>query len=67
MTGKGISEILPQVFRDAAERMRREREEDFERRLAQLEEISMRAAAKISPNAPSPDEIIGYDENGLPM
>jgi hypothetical protein len=64
-TGRGIGEIVLELARQEAERLRRARQGSFER-LRRLEEISMRAAAKIPPDAPSPDEIIGYDEWGLP-
>jgi antitoxin VapB len=63
-TGKGITEIVLDLTRDEAERLRRVR--DYESRLARMEEASRQAAAKIPPDAPSADEIIGYDEWGLP-
>ncbi len=62
-TGREVGEVLRDLVRQEAERIRRERE--FQERLARLEEISHRAAAKIPKDAPSPDEIIGYDEWGL--
>lgn len=65
-TGKGITEIVLDLARQEAERLRAERERDFETRFQRLEDISRRAAAKIPPDAPSPEEIIGYDEWGLP-
>ena len=65
-TGKGITEIVLDLTRQEAERLRAGREQDFEVRLQRLEEISRRAASKIPPDAPSDDEIIGYDEWGLP-
>ncbi|HEX8374386.1 MAG TPA: type II toxin-antitoxin system VapB family antitoxin [Geminicoccaceae bacterium] len=63
-TGKEVGDILRDLARQEAERIRKER--DFEERVRRLEEISVRAAAKIPKDAPSPDEIIGYDEWGLP-
>lgn len=63
-TGREVGDVLRDIVRQEAERIRKER--DFQERLARLEEISRRAAAKIPKDAPSPDEIIGYDEWGLP-
>ncbi len=65
-TGKGITETVHDLLRQEAERLRAEQARDFDIRLQRLEEISRRAAAMIPPDAPSPDEIIGYDEWGLP-
>jgi antitoxin VapB len=65
-TGKDIEEIVLGLVRQEAARLRRVREHELERRRRRIDEISLRAAAKIPPDAPSPDEIIGYDEWGLP-
>jgi len=59
-TGREVGDVLRDLVRQEAERIRRERE--FQERLARPGEISRRAAAKIPKDAPSPDEIIGYDE-----
>jgi antitoxin VapB len=63
-TGKGTSQIVRELAQAEAQRLRRLRDIDERRR--QIDEITRRAAAKIPPDAPTPDEIIGYDEHGLP-
>lgn len=65
-TGKAIGEVVLELARQEAARLRRPVGGDHAERLQRLEEISRRAAAKIPKDAPSPDEIIGYDEWGLP-
>ena len=60
-TGKAVEDIVLQLVRQEAARLQRVREHEIERRRRRIDEISLRAA-KIPPNAPSPDEIIGYDE-----
>jgi antitoxin VapB len=68
-TGREVGDVVRDIVRREADRIRKERdfqERDFQERLARLEEISCRAAAKIPRDALSPDEIIGYDEWGLP-
>lgn len=63
-TGREVGDVMRDLARQEAERIRKER--DIEERRRRIEEISRRAAAKIPKDAPSPDEIIGYDEWGLP-
>lgn len=64
--GKAIAEVVLELARQEAARLRQPARGDYAERLQRLEEISRRAAAKIPKDAPSPDEIIGYDEWGLP-
>jgi len=66
LSGRELDEILLALAREEAEKLRRSRPGDVEGRRARLEAISRRAAAKIPEDAPTPEEIIGYDENGLP-
>jgi hypothetical protein len=64
MTGMGTTELVLDMARERAERLRRER--DLDRRREAIDRACREAAAKIPPDAPSADEIIGYDEWGLP-
>jgi antitoxin VapB len=64
MTGKSATELVVELLRREAHRLRRAR--DFDARRREIEGISKAYAAKLRPNPQSPDEIIGYDENGLP-
>lgn len=63
-TGKGATELLLELLRAEAARQRRVR--DVEERRRRIEAICREAAARLPPNPPSPDEIIGYDQHGLP-
>ena len=65
-TGKGITEIVLDLGHDEADRLRQARGQDVERRRRAIDEASERYAARLGPNPPSIDEIIGYDEDGLP-
>jgi hypothetical protein len=62
--GKEVDDILRDLARQEAERVRKER--DIEERRRRINEITARTAARIPEDAPSPDEIVGYDERGLP-
>ena len=63
----GQSAIAAGIGKSAqAEALRLRRVRDIDERRRKIDEITLRAAAKILPDAPSPDEIIGYDEDGLP-
>lgn len=63
-TGKGPTSVMLELLRREATRIRRERDIDERRR--KIDEISKRYCAKLPPNPETPDEIIGYDEDGLP-
>jgi len=63
-TGKGTSQIVVDLLRTEASRLRRIR--DIERRRRRIKELARRYSARLPENPLSPDEIIGYDENGLP-
>jgi antitoxin VapB len=63
-TGETKTEAVIKALRDRLDRVRRERSK---RRLQDvLEEIAEHAAKLPELDPRSPDEIIGYDENGLP-
>jgi len=64
-TGKGPTSVMLDLLRKEAERLRRER--DIEERSRRIDEIVRRSSAKWpAGEGPTPDEIIGYDEDGLP-
>jgi antitoxin VapB len=63
-TGETKTEAVTRALRDRLARLRRER---GRRRLAdELEEIAVHCAGLPIVDARSPDEILGYDRNGLP-
>jgi antitoxin VapB len=64
--GVGMTEALRQVLAEELERQRSVREAAREAKLAALMEISRRGAALPRLTGLSDEEIIGYDENGLP-
>lgn len=64
LTGETKTEAVTQALRDRLARVRRER---TERRLAdQLDEIALRCSRLPVLDSRTPDEILGYDEHGLP-
>lgn len=64
LTGETMTEAVTQALRDRLERLRRQR---TDRSLAdELDEIARRCARLPVLDSRQPDEILGYDENGLP-
>jgi antitoxin VapB len=64
LTGETKTEAVRQALRDRLERVRRER---TGRRLAdELDAIAGHCASLPVRDARTPDEILGYDEHGLP-
>jgi antitoxin VapB len=64
LTGETKTEAVTQALRDRLARLRRER---IRRRLAdELDEIATHCARLPVLDSRRPDEILGYDENGLP-
>lgn len=64
MTGESKTEAVRQALADRLDRLRRER---VGRRLAdELDEIALRAAQLPVLDHRTDDEILGYDERGLP-
>ncbi len=64
VTHRGKSQIVLDLLRHEVARLRRSHQ--FESRRQRLESIAQRYAARLPQTGPSPDEIIGYDETGLP-
>jgi antitoxin VapB len=64
VTKRGKSQIVLDLLRHEVARLRRSHQ--FESRRQKLESIAERYAARLPQPSPSPDEIIGYDDNGLP-
>jgi antitoxin VapB len=64
LTGEGLTQTILEALRERHQRIRAAREQDqlFE----DLSAIARRTAALPRLDNRSPDEIIGYDENGLP-
>jgi antitoxin VapB len=64
LTGETKTEAVTQALRDRLARLRRER---IQRRLAaELDEIALHCARLPLRDSRTPDEILGYDEHGLP-
>jgi antitoxin VapB len=64
LTGETKTEAVTQALRDRLARLRRER---AQRRLAdELDEIALHCARLPVRDSRTPDEILGYDEHGLP-
>ncbi len=64
-TGKGTSRIVLDLLRREAARLRRARGTGDRRR--EIEEITRRYSGRLPGHPASPEAIIGYDENGLPL
>ena len=64
VTHRGKSQIVLDLLRHEVARLRRGHQ--FESRRQRLESIAERYAERLPQTAPSPDEIIGYDDTGLP-
>ncbi len=63
-TGKGAARIVLELLRKEAGRLRRRR--GMVERRAMIEAISRRYSARLSAHPPSPEALVGYDEDGLP-
>lgn len=64
LTGETKTEAVTRAIRDRLGRLRRQR---ARRRLAdELDEIALHCARLAVRDARTPDEILGYDEHGLP-
>lgn len=64
MTGEGLTQTILQALRERHQRIRAAREQ--KRLMEDLTAIARRSAALPEIDRRSPDEIIGYDEHGLP-
>ena len=63
-TGETLTAAIEQALRERLERLRRRRRASV--RLERLLEIANRVASLPRLDNRTPDEILGYDENGLP-
>jgi hypothetical protein len=63
VTGKGTSQIVLDLLRREAARLRRQHGVDERRR--RIEAIGRRYSARLPKRPAPPDEIVGYDETGL--
>jgi antitoxin VapB len=64
-TGKGASQIILELLRKEAARQRRQTQ--LEERREKIRVLAERYSARLPSDTAPPDEIIGYDENGLPV
>ena len=64
LTGEGLTQTILQALRERHQRVRAARQQ--EQLMEDLTAIARRAAALPELDRRSPDEIIGYDEHGLP-
>ena len=63
-TGQSLTTVVVDALRDKAEKTRRLK--DREARIQAILDIGRRYSALPDRDTRTPDEIIGYDENGLP-
>jgi antitoxin VapB len=64
LTGEGLTQTILQALRERHQRVRAARQQ--ERLMEDLTAIARRSAALPELDHRSPDEILGYDEHGLP-
>ena len=64
LTGESLTEAVAAALRERLERERRRRGKAIDR--AEVMRIARRIAARPVLDGRSPDEILGYDEHGLP-
>ena len=66
LTGESIADSVRTALRERLERTRGRSEEEKQRMVEAALAIARRCSAKPLLDPRTPDEIIGYDENGLP-
>lgn len=66
LTGESLTDAVRQSLADRLMRERRKRQEKSEEFIRRLTEIAKRCAALPDYDTRSADEIIGYDEYGVP-
>jgi antitoxin VapB len=64
LTNESLSVVVVQALREQAQHLRKA--EGRGANLTQMHEIAARSARKCRGDRRSPEEIIGYDEHGLP-
>jgi len=63
-TGKGTTQIVLELLRQ--EVALRQRSHAVAERRRRVEEIRARYSARLGEQAATPDEVVGYDQHGLP-
>lgn len=63
-TGKGASQIVLELLRKEA--AYRRRQQQLEERRSRIEALGRRYSARLPADPASPEEIVGYDADGLP-
>ncbi len=66
LTGETMTETIRTALRERVERTKGRSEEEKRRMVEAAMAIAQRCSSKPLLDPRSPDEIIGYDENGLP-
>ncbi len=66
LTGKSITDAVTKALKDAVAKARVSHRSDVERIIAEVDEIAAHCASLPILDARSPEEILGYDERGLP-
>lgn len=64
MTGESITEMIRKSIQERKDRLMKQKRHDFS--MEKIREILDRVDAMPVLDPRSPDEILGYDENGLP-
>jgi antitoxin VapB len=67
LTGESITEAVTGALRDAVAKARLRRHASTERLISELDEIARHCASLPVLDPRSPEEILGYDEQGLPV
>ncbi len=66
LTGESITKAVTQALRDALIKARMRHRDSTQRLVSELDEITAHCAALPVLDSRSPEEILGYDERGLP-
>ena len=66
LTGQSITDAVTRVLRDAVAKARAERHDRVKRVMAEIDAITAHCASLPRLDSRSPEEILGYDEHGLP-
>jgi len=66
LTGTSITDAVTKALKDAVQKARLTRKAHVDRVLAEVEEITAHFATLPILDTRSDEEILGYDENGLP-
>jgi antitoxin VapB len=66
LTGESITEVVTTVLREAVDRARKIKNSSTERLVAELDDIARHCASLEVLDERSAEEILGYDDRGLP-